>query len=210
MSKSSFSNLSQSLYRIGKKTTDCALNRIERRKKNKTRTDKNDHYCKTFFSDFSHHWTTSKKRPIICTNRKNQPIILEDFFSSPPSKGLNSEMVLWFQNCPELLWEKCSSDRENLLIFEAEGQEFAKILRSLARTIYLNKERSEEFLKQSAFLTCSWRFLKSNTLEQLYFKLEKRNIGIYKSIGKVRNKWRHFFRFFHTSLTTVPPSKNHQ
>ena len=26
--------------------------------------------------------------------------------------------------------KKCSSDRENLLKFEAEGQEFAKILRS--------------------------------------------------------------------------------
>ena len=30
---------------------------------------------------------------------------------------------------------------------------------------------SEFFLKQNAFLTCSWRFLRSNTLEQLYFKL---------------------------------------
>ena len=35
------------------------------------------------------------------------------------------------------------------------------------------------------FLTCSWRFLRSNKLEQLEFKSEK-IIGIYKSAGKVR------------------------
>ena len=36
---------------------------------------------------------------------------------------------------PKLFWpnvrEKCSSDREKLLKFEAEGREFAKLLRSL-------------------------------------------------------------------------------
>ena len=35
------------------------------------------------------------------------------------------------------------------------------------------------------FLTCSWRFLISNKLEQLQFKLEK-NIGIEIHAGKVR------------------------
>ena len=35
-------------------------------------------------------------------------------------------------------------DREKLLKFETEGQEFAKILRLLDRTIYSNSERSEE------------------------------------------------------------------
>ena len=35
------------------------------------------------------------------------------------------------------------------------------------------------------FLTCSWRFLRSNKLEQLEFKLEK-IIGIQKLAGKVR------------------------
>ena len=39
------------------------------------------------------------------------------------------------------------------------------------------------FWLQNAFLTCSWRFLRSNKLEQLEFKLEK-NIGIAE---KVRN-----------------------
>ena len=38
------------------------------------------------------------------------------------------------KNCillPKLPWKKSPCDQENLLKFEAEGQEFAKILRSL-------------------------------------------------------------------------------
>ena len=57
----------------------------------------------------------------------------------------------------------CSSDREKLMKYEVEGQEYAKVLKSLNRTIYLNSERSEQFLKQNTFLTYSWRFLRSNT-----------------------------------------------
>ena len=49
--------------------------------------------------------------------------------------------------------KNCSSDREKLLKFEAEGREFAKCLRSL-----------EQFIQM---------FLISNKLEQLDFKLEK-------------------------------------
>ena len=44
--------------------------------------------------------------------------------------------------------KNCSSDREKLLKFEAEGQEF---LRSLYRTIYSNSERSEQFLVTDCF-----------------------------------------------------------
>ena len=48
----------------------------------------------------------------------------------------DKEMVFCYQNCSDLLWEKnCSSDRENFLKFEAEGREFAKILRSLEQFI---------------------------------------------------------------------------
>ena len=54
--------------------------------------------------------------------------------------------------------KKCSSDREKLLKFEAEGRKFAKILRSL---------------EQNAFLTCSLRFFRCNKIENLEFKLEK-------------------------------------
>ena len=51
--------------------------------------------------------------------------------------GLNYfSMVFCYQNCSDLLWEKnCSSDREKLLNFEAEGREFAKFLRSLEQFV---------------------------------------------------------------------------
>ena len=68
---------------------------------------------------------------------------------------------------------KKSSNREKLLKFEADGREFAKIFRAT-----FSHSRSEQFLKQNAFLTCSWRFLKPNMLEQLELKLEK--IEIYR------------------------------
>ena len=74
------------------------------------------------------------------------------------------------------------SDREKLFKLEVEGREFVKNLRSLEQFIRTVKDH---FLKQNALLTCSWRFLRSNILQQLEFRLEK-NIGIYKSAGKVR------------------------
>ena len=66
----------------------------------------------------------------------------------------------------------CFSDREKLLKFEAEGREFAKILRSLEQFIQTVKGQNNFWL-QNVFLTCSWRLLISNRLEQLEFKLEK-------------------------------------
>ena len=47
------------------------------------------------------------------------------------SKGGKQNLVFCYQNCSDLLLKKNSSDREKLLKFEAEGQEFAKILRSI-------------------------------------------------------------------------------
>ena len=45
-------------------------------------------------------------------------------------------MVFCYQNYSDLLWEKnCSIDWEKLLVFEAEGREFAKSLRSLEQFI---------------------------------------------------------------------------
>ena len=57
--------------------------------------------------------------------------------------------------------------------FDAEGQEFAKILRSL---------------EQNAFLTCSWRFLRYNKSEQLEFKLEK-ILGFRNTQEKLEKGW---------------------
>ena len=45
-------------------------------------------------------------------------------------------MVFCYQNCSDPTVRKnCSSDREKLLKFEAEGREFAKFLRSLEQFI---------------------------------------------------------------------------
>ena len=41
----------------------------------------------------------------------------------------NKEMVFYYQNCS--VRKNCSSDREKLLKFDAEGSEFAKFLWSL-------------------------------------------------------------------------------
>ena len=70
--------------------------------------------------------------------------------------------------------KNCSSDREKLLKFEAEGQEFEHFLRSLGQFILTAKVQNN-FWSQNAFLTCSWRFLISNILE---LRLEKKIIGI--------------------------------
>ena len=80
--------------------------------------------------------------------------------------------------------KNCSSDREKLLKFEAEGREFAKNFRSLEQFIQTVKGQNNLW-EQNAFLTCSWRFLRHDKLEQLEFKLEK-IIGILKHAEKVR------------------------
>ena len=62
--------------------------------------------------------------------------------------------------------KNCSSDREKLLKFEAESRDFAKFLRSLEQFIQTVKGQNN-FWQHNAFLTCSWRFLRSKELEQL-------------------------------------------
>ena len=64
--------------------------------------------------------------------------------------------------------------KKKLLKFEAEGREFAKLVTLLLEFIQTVKGQNN-FWEQNAFLTCSWRFLGSNILEES--KLEK-NIGI--------------------------------
>jgi hypothetical protein len=66
--------------------------------------------------------------------------------------------------------EKCSSDREKLLKFKAESNEFEIFLRLPEQFIQTEKGQNNFWL-QNAFLTYSWRFLRPNKLEQ--FKLEK-------------------------------------
>ena len=56
--------------------------------------------------------------------------------------------------------------------FEAEGPRICKFF-EIITAINSDSETSVQLLKQNAFLTCSWRFLRSNTLEQLELKLDK-------------------------------------
>ena len=44
-------------------------------------------------------------------------------------------MVFCYQNCEKTVRKNCSSDREKLLKFVAEGAEFEKILRYLEQSI---------------------------------------------------------------------------
>ena len=50
--------------------------------------------------------------------------------------------------------KNCSSDREKILKFEAEGREFAKNF-EITRTIYSNSESSEQFLVTECFF--NWK-----------------------------------------------------
>ena len=103
-------------------------------------------------------------------------------------------MKMLFENgyfFPKLFWPiartNCSSDRENFLKFEAEGREFAKFLRLLRRTIYLNSERSEQFLVTEFFLTCSCNgllvynalSLEINFKDKLYLKKVKKDFSFW-------------------------------
>ena len=61
--------------------------------------------------------------------------------------------------------KNCSSDQEKLLKFEPGGRELANFLISLEQFAQTVKDQ-KNFWLQNAFLTCSWRFLISNKLEQ--------------------------------------------
>ena len=97
------------------------------------------------------------------------------FYKNTSFKGKKWLKAKWYFVTKIVLtyWEKnCSCDREILLKFDAEGREVAKCLRSLEQCIQTVKGQNN-FWKQNAFLTCFWRFLISDKLEQLELKLEK-------------------------------------
>ena len=70
---------------------------------------------------------------------------------------------------PKLFWptvrKNCSIDWEKLLKSKAEAQDIWKIFK-INITIHSHYERREQFMKQNAFLICSWRFLIHNEIEQ--------------------------------------------
>ena len=61
---------------------------------------------------------------------------------------------------------------DRLKTFESRRPRIFKIF-EINRNIYSKRERSEQLLVTECFLTCSWRFLKFDKLEQLEFEFEK-------------------------------------
>ena len=80
----------------------------------------------------------------------------------------------------KLFWptvrQNCSNDRDFFLKFEAEGWEFAKFMRSLEQFIQIVKGQNN-FWQQNAFLTCSWRFLRSNKIRTIRIQIGKKILG---------------------------------
>ena len=58
---------------------------------------------------------------------------------------------------------------EKLLRLHGEGQEFAIYFLDYFEQFNCSERSVVQFLKQNAFFTSSWRFLRSDTLEQLEF-----------------------------------------
>ena len=73
------------------------------------------------------------------------------------------------------------SDRKILFKFKAENWEFAKLLRSLGRFI----QTVIQFLKQNAFLTYSWRFLRS--IRTIIIQIGKKLLGLRNLQEKLEN-----------------------
>ena len=105
------------------------------------------HYCRNFL-------ILSKNQMIYNFSCSNSQILKTDL---PTKKQTNKNAKKRAERAsngillPTLFWptvrKNCSSDRENVLKFEAEGREFAKFLRSLEQFFQtVNCERSEQFL----------------------------------------------------------------
>ena len=83
-----------------------------------------------------------------------------------------ANIVLCFQNCSDLLWEKVfSSDREKLLKLEAEDQEFAKFLGfEIPKTIYSN---SKSLIQFECFFNLFLEVSQIQYVRTIKFKSEK-------------------------------------
>jgi hypothetical protein len=105
---------------------------------------------------------------------------------------VNFQKSMWWYFVSKIALTYC----EKKLKFKAEGREFEIFFISLEWFIQTVKGQTNFW--NNAFLTWSWRFLRSNILEQ--FKLEK-IIGIQKSAGKVRKAiFQHFYQYLWIEL----------
>ena len=96
--------------------------------------------------------------------------------SKTNSKCIALGMVFCYQNCSYLLWDKI------VLVIEKNFWN-SRLKTENLQKFWDHKINSFEpwevrtIFETECFLTCSWRFLRSNTSDQLKFKLEK-NVGI--------------------------------
>ena len=76
----------------------------------------------------------------------------------------NSQLISFRDNQNGILFSKlfrATVRKTNVLVTEK------KLLKFETELIYQSSEKSVQFIKQNAFLTCFWRLFRSNTLELL-------------------------------------------
>ena len=83
-------------------------------------------------------------------------------------------MVFCFQNCSGLQWENVAQVIEKNFWNSRMQAKFAECFRWLEQ--FFRAMKSQNNFWNRMLLSCSWRFLKCNTLEQWEFKLEKNGI----------------------------------
>ena len=94
------------------------------------------------------------------------------------------KVVFCVLNCSDLLREKTVLVTEKKIEIQGWKIRICKNF-EITRTIHSNIERTEQSLTQNGFRTYFWRFLRSNKLEHLQFKLEKMwDLEIYRKSKK--------------------------
>ena len=101
---------------------------------------------------------------------------IRNYWQEQPIFQFSILMAKWYfliENYSDLLWEKLRKT------FEIRGWR-PRIYKNfeITWTIHSNSERSEQFVKQNAFLTCTWRFLRSNKFQSNYNSNCKKIFGI--------------------------------
>ena len=124
--------------------------------------------CTYFFYKFVSTYLTLKLDEFQSHLMKKKWLISEEF-------SLEFNLWSWHSDINSILLpklflptvrKKCCCDQEKPLIFEAEGQEFAYFLRSLEQFIQTVEDQNN-FRYHNVFSTCSWRFLRTQKIEQL-------------------------------------------
>ena len=86
------------------------------------------------------HWLRISKLFVYFFARVNLPIV--DIAAKIRKNGILLPKLFW-----PTVGKNCSSDREKLLKFEAEGREFAKFLRSLEEFIQTVKGQNRSWIR---------------------------------------------------------------